>query len=312
MSAFRIPYGVGNILGRDHSQWPTIVRSQIPDLTFTPDLTTYDNIWPVDITLAQLMALSWRVKKWSLAGTASASLSYANGGSISASVSASIPATDCVTLKFDPILGVVAATKELDLIGTLFSYGYRTSAYTSLGNYTIGPVDGSGVFTPVVAPWSSSYTDGSGTYTDSGNTSLGTGILGLWPTLYDPVTKLFSPSFNDVGAFDINAHAAPVSGVAFVFGLAFRRSPITVASMIGPGALEAPGTFTVISHIAPDFVVPLQLGWHLVFEGIGSTSSGSGSGAFTLEATEFWPYQNSLGQPVYDVTTGAQINDPFA
>jgi hypothetical protein len=33
---------------------------------------------------------------------------------------------------------------------------------------------------------------------------------------------------------------------------------------------------------------------------------------YTLVPNEYWPYQNSLGQPVYDTTTGAQINDPFA
>lgn len=31
-----------------------------------------------------------------------------------------------------------------------------------------------------------------------------------------------------------------------------------------------------------------------------------------IAPTEFWEYRNSLGQPVYDASTGAQINDPFA
>lgn len=33
---------------------------------------------------------------------------------------------------------------------------------------------------------------------------------------------------------------------------------------------------------------------------------------FTAIATKFWPYKNKSGQPVYDTTSGAQINDPFA
>jgi hypothetical protein len=37
-----------------------------------------------------------------------------------------------------------------------------------------------------------------------------------------------------------------------------------------------------------------------------STASGS------LNPTEYWPFLNRLGQPVYDETTGAQVNDPFA
>ena len=34
--------------------------------------------------------------------------------------------------------------------------------------------------------------------------------------------------------------------------------------------------------------------------------------ALTLTATKFFPFQNRLGQPVYDTATGAQINDPFS
>lgn len=33
---------------------------------------------------------------------------------------------------------------------------------------------------------------------------------------------------------------------------------------------------------------------------------------FTLSPKEFWPYKNSQGQPIYDTTTGAQLNDPFS
>jgi hypothetical protein len=31
-----------------------------------------------------------------------------------------------------------------------------------------------------------------------------------------------------------------------------------------------------------------------------------------LTAAEYWPYANSLGLPVYDTATGAQLVDPFS
>lgn len=33
---------------------------------------------------------------------------------------------------------------------------------------------------------------------------------------------------------------------------------------------------------------------------------------FTMDPAEFFPFQNRLGQPVYDTTSGVQINSPFA
>ena len=44
------------------------------------------------------------------------------------------------------------------------------------------------------------------------------------------------------------------------------------------------------------------------FSYITTPVSGSFSGSLVVGAEEYWPYKNSQGQPVFDTTTGAQIN----
>jgi hypothetical protein len=45
---------------------------------------------------------------------------------------------------------------------------------------------------------------------------------------------------------------------------------------------------------------------------INSMASHGGTGIITIDPAEFWPFKNTLNQPVYDTASGAQINDPFA
>jgi hypothetical protein len=64
------------------------------------------------------------------------------------------------------------------------------------------------------------------------------------------------------------------------------------------------GTVTPGSSITIDGVnLPMQDFWD---------SSGLSYCVATITPSEFWPYKNRLGQPVYDTATGAQINDPFS
>lgn len=79
------------------------------------------------------------------------------------------------------------------------------------------------------------------------------------------------------------------------------------------------GKLIVKPVIAPDFEVPLWLSGYYQGNGVASPNNIDTSFSFVptsqefvIEAKEFWPFQNSLGLPVYDTATGLQINDPFA
>jgi hypothetical protein len=91
------------------------------------------------------------------------------------------------------------------------------------------------------------------------------------------------------------------------------RNPVTGVVSAGAEATDQfPATLTVSAGIAADFDVPLQVNFSIGRGPSGVPSAPSGTGDLTLEAVEFWPYKNRLGQDVYDTSSGAEINDPFA
>lgn len=77
-----------------------------------------------------------------------------------------------------------------------------------------------------------------------------------------------------------------------------------------PGAMSN-GTLTIDPVIESSIAVPLYaLGYPQV--PFVSGSFVSGSAAISMQAIEFFPGQNRLGQQVFNTSTGAEIADPFA
>lgn len=136
------------------------------------------------------------------------------------------------------------------------------------------------------------------------DTALNMNILGT--ALYDESTRRFSPPFNGLGTV-INGFAGPLN-----VGVHCTRDRTVALSGIAPFVCHVPIELTVIPRVAPTFTVPMQLSWRFVGEpphSAGIVTSGSGLGAFTIEATEFWPHENSRGEPIFDTATGQPIGD---
>lgn len=306
----RINYAVGNTKDRDVQYWPTILRAQIPDLTFAPDPSLYDEIWPVDVTEAQVMALSWRVKKWLLTGGITIGLTSVRTGLDTTVYSG----TATLEGYLYPIREGGPCATEADLLYRVFTWPFSTGVnagkqFTTLGNDGIAAQDGAliqdtwevtGARTP----------DGGGSIpiSLSGTKELNMTIGAGFPYLFN--AGLFSPRFDSLdGPNSIGYIGAVIPGGAgfeIAASANFNRNPRTIASAVFPsGEIVTPGTFTIRSHIAPDFVVPIEVG-SSQSGGAGSTTAGSNSGAFILEAVEFWSYGGT-----WDTSSGVQLLEPF-
>lgn len=297
--SFNIPYLVGDKLGRDHIQWPTILRAGIDAVR--PGLTDdqKDEIWPMDITLAQIIAFCWRVRRWELSGSIAASKSITFGLSTNTvSGTATVDATEIVTR-----LNGVEAVSERDLIGRVFddSTNARTMAYKSLVNDGLSVA----VVNDLVSDWETTG-DLNGDFSGFAVINF-SGLFGYH--LFDEATRKFAPPLDGFGFLIPNT----LSDNQLQVTLGFNRSPVTVLSGATPTILKVPLALTVSPGIAPSFDFPMQLAWRLTSEVPGGTVIGSGSGAFTLTAVKFWAHTNTLGQPIYDEDTGAPTgNDPLA
>lgn len=303
-----VRYPVGNTIDRDHINWPTLLRSEIATVIGALTTDEKDRKWPVDVTLAQVMALCWRVKKWKFNGAVSVAMDYSfSGTSFSTVATSSIADCDLYPLNGNTF---AAPTREQDLVGVQFSNAYPK--YQALVNGGIGAPDGSA---PISA-WTVNSTgdivvNESGSTPASGVGALAPAIFGDF-VLYDDGTKLFAPPFSGVGALVPNS-PTPSPSPFFSLSIGFNRNPSTVSSGTGPLLLKAPATLTIIPHITDSFDVPMELQWRLVGEDPGSVVSGGiGTGTFILEATEFWPYENSLHLPVWNSADGSSVNDPFS
>lgn len=304
---FAVAQMVGDTFARDHQYWPTILRSEIPLLNPAPDPSTYDTIWPVDITLDQLLALTLRARSYDFSGNCTISKSITTGTTTTQSGVGNIAETQLTVLKQKPDFSLIGAEKETDIIARAIEMGYKSTSFKGLANYSIGAPTGD-------APrsvWSTTGDLGNfnGTTPAGGFGSLQPSIFGTWPVLFDKATGKFSPPFIPIGALIPGG----VGGNTISASVVFKRTPETVLSGTAPLLLRTPGVMSVVlGGIAPDFDVPVELQWRFVFEFPGSSVAGTGDCDFTLEATDWWPFKNSLGQLCYDSGTGAQIADPFA
>lgn len=279
----RVAYVAGNTRGRDHLTGITLLRTEIEQYVDAESLANADQIWPVDVTLTQAMAVAWRVKKWKLTGTCSVEETQTNAGfsPIHAVGSATIEA-DMPLLRAD----FNAATRETDIISV--DIGAPFHALSNPGAQS--------VFGQPFCSWST-HRDGAGPITGSRNTSSTTGlVMATRKTLFNPDTSLFCPQFSGPGFLIGATPTGPEDFYAFATP---QRTPTTHLIGTGTGNLLAPGTMNVKSKVAPDFTVPMQLSFRLTGQGVASGYTGAGSLVLTLEAMEFWSHDGT-----YDTTSG--------
>lgn len=322
MPAYAVPYLVGVPIHRSHQYWPTIQLAEIPSLVPAPDPGLYDEIWEVEIAFAQLEALSWRVKKWILSGSIEVDMTYVHGtDTFVRHGEALIADTDIHALKYDAGTNTYKkATNENDLVYKSFTFGFKMSAFKVLGNEGLGGPDDDLPLSEWEVTGTDSFFSGppSPITPRSGTRAVNIKIGSQFPYLYNTVTKLFTPTMTGFSAAPIvgsigSLIPAVAFGNDFFVSVGFDRTPVSVNATTAPALLKDPVDMTIKPFIAADFVVPMQMAWRLFGVTPGATETGAGTGSFTLQAAEFWPYSNSLGEPIFDVTTGAATgNDPLA
>lgn len=302
-------YVVGNTSGRDHINWPTKLRSELAGalLLTPPELDTY---FPVDVSLAQIMALCWRVKKWTFNGALEASIHYEeipgdNFLVIDATGAAELDETEVFTLKDDGS----PATTERDLVCR-----EADSTYRALVNRGIGPPDGVGI----VSNWTNNgvqSTFGSPSpFSFSGSTPADNSgfqfqIFNGFFVGFD--AGVFMPPFVVFNSLLVNS--------SIQVGIIANRNPQTILSGSGPTVLRNPSAITIDlsgmqdweGNTIPNFDLPIEITWRLGGMSPGSACSGTADGGFTLKAVEFFEYANRAGAPVYDAG-GALLVSPFS
>lgn len=283
MANYRIPYLVGNKLGRDHQYWPTV------------DLEFDDADYLGSINLATLMQIAWRVREWTIsAGTmhyewTSGGTDYVFDGAWDEFIIAMARAANPDFPPGDPYIlveneGQILGPVSSSPIPILNVHGHVVDKWNTLRNFgVIGRTDG--------GPWAAVPSVG----------SFSGGITGSFAggeMIFDPVRKVFALPFGFGGG----------AGVAGDHPTIFFQatSPNDIAA--SPGR-DAGGTVTVTDPAGgADIVAPISIQGIDVFD-----MSGSGTVSdITVIPTKWWKYRNSLGQDVYDEFTGVQINDPFA
>lgn len=292
----QVSYLVGDTKFRDHLTGFTLLREEIEQYFGADSVTLADELWPVDVTLKQAMAISWRVKKWKLTGSCSISETTTDEGFGSQSAIGSAIIDADVVLFAAPDNHI--ATRERDIVS--YAPGPPFNPLSNFGS--------SSITDEPISTWSTHVTGTSDPYTAIRNTGVGgTGFsISTGASLWIPDTKKFSPNISGPGKI---IGSTPIGPEAFLASAAPNRNPITLLSGIGTAFMAFPGTLTVVSKVAPDFIIPMQLAWRRTGQAVTTVFSGSGTLELTLEAREFWPHQNLRGEDVYNIMTGEQEAD---
>lgn len=300
-AGFNVPYLVGNTYLRDCQNWPTLTRAQLP--TFFPDVdpTQYDNIWQGSLTAAQERILSWRVREWKVEGAID--LTYREIG----------PSNDALIVASSVLAGTIysltklsltdsteaRSSKEIDLIKRVTAEPYSRALFKALVNFGFGTEDG-GTFP--TSTWNSTINGLVPEFaTQPIQMNVNSGFV-----LFDPVTGLFTP--NNVGFGSI------FTSSYFQGDLSFNNDPQTVLAGTAVIVLKKPCDCTIKTDgLVPDFVLPMQLAWRSTGEAPGDAVTGSADCSVTLTAMRYWTNSNTLGQALYDETTGVPTGaNPFA
>lgn len=330
MSNFRVAYPVGNTPGRDHQFWPTATRDELRAILVAefdvtePDAQNriFDNGWPVGVTLDVLMMMAWRVREWTME---TSSFSYTGIEAMNPSLNWNITGTlPEFALKMrrrkrpiDTDNPMREVTDELDILGPAsdpFDIGEAPVRWQTLRNCG---VNGRAVQSEIILTGSSSHSTFpflDPPYLEPGGDYFAQ-IFGEFPmsefsqyVIFDPDTNLFYPRFSAGGRFERLIGTVDNSSGAAVEIYCLPVTPTTISP-------ETPqGNFTITNPIIgePDIVIPLGMrgepaGVHPPF-----WQGGTGSVELAMSPTAFWPYENSLHQPVWDVDTGTQLVSPFS
>ena len=250
-----------------------------------------------DLTFAQIVAMIWIVQEWTLVFNLSASgvMTAVNDPSVGYSWSCSNNWTTVIQRQYEQALSRPLLTDEQNLFGPI-SPG-QNSIHDLYVNDVIESypqpfniVTPNGVFQPLSLPL----------IYDKPNKKL------RWrDVLPQPGFKGFPFGMN-LSAISPNPNPATVTAFAGYVSPpnVFNSDILTNAATFD---LQAFGSFQ------RDITVELS-GYDIIFNRPSSPHSPNWTPivSINMKATKFFPFQNRLGQPVYDTSSGSQINDPFA
>jgi hypothetical protein len=269
----RVPYAVGTKKGVDHIYSP--IHEQAGGV---PDTTAGGYV--LGLSLDNIMRWSWRVKKWQITGSVSWTVfpPFAHPSFV---VTYTIPGSTFLELKSGA--GIVTRERGIlhdSLSNRLGNIGWPADVGLILSQ-SPSVAFPSGVHLAPPDPGWGLELSGNVFETD-GNVIFETGAQQFWPHI---TLKIFASIkyYTD----DAPATIIPVGG-------SFGTYKVT-----GLGPAPDSATFTIDGISTPIYI----------------TDAGFGSpNAINVAVTpvEFWPYQNRLGQPVYDTASGVLVNDPFA
>lgn len=260
----KISFLAGDTKFADHHQYGNLPFVDRPGGLFT-------SLYPVGFTLAEMMLLCWRVKKWKVTGTASWS-NVDDDDSIAYDPSVQDPLP---YLDYDSEENYGRKKRSTVVIADdrllPFSYGPE-ALYIAFGRTGTG----TGPFSWRLIASLNSFISG------GGNADLANPVV-----YYDPDTQLFYPLIRFLLAM---AHFSniPASG----YGMSsFKAETVGARPVVGTCSILGK-SFDLYSlqDYAPVTTVAATFVW---------------------EPDEYWPFSNSLGDPVYDTVTGVQINSPF-
>lgn len=309
-----MPFIVGTTLRRDHIFWPRQTETDKTAIIALGDLLEpYKTAQRALISWEQIMALTWRIREWHFSGAWSASASGAPGSvSVSSTVNNSPTPNSAVvktaypeeddTITNFPVLHDVLAEPLLaseflmapqspppnpqystDLRFPRRHYGFISPVRTAGG---VGPF---GFLNMTQVPGGAATSATIFMFGDrrkQGAFVLPSGVSrGIDIVTYTPPAITFGPL------------------IVFTDG-ATMTVPFECRTPIG---VEVPNvTMTIDPVVAPAFTIPL------IISVSAPATLTSAVSTLTMTANAFYQYQNSLGQNVYNATTGAEENDPFA
>ncbi len=287
MSNFRIPFAWGNTKNRDHVQW--VIDDNTPIVAPGHGGT---------FILDNMMNIVWRVKTFHVTG------SFASAGSFTPVGGTPQPWSMSNTLDVlwkRKYAGTSAGGVDFDVLDEQHLFGgffdHRINRYPISNPYDLhdlgfGIHDNNPVSDHMDTPVFPDNPTVSGVYYSEPDTQLWflpVELFGFTEYVYLPFDYSFSQMFPD----GMGGH---FTGTMDIF---FDRSQYPNSS---PGNL----VFTM-----QGYTVTLALGSAYPFGTNSGFSVTSQSASVAITASEYFPFQDSQGNPVYDTVTGAQLHDPL-
>ncbi len=294
----RIAFALGKVLNRDHYGFDT--------QTITAPMDDHYPVKPDRDTLSKWL---FRVKKWRVAGSfAMAGSNAFSGAGMTLSGSYNLIAPSICYHPGGIGFFKFVSTREHDLIPG-FNQGAFVSASVDNGTGHINAPSFSSSSVVFAPPTVGSSPVGSGTMSLSASSSGG----GAHPILLDKVgvgVSLFLTGF-PVGW---NVTEGPAPKLELSMAMEVTLTPPFMSLTHSTFHIVADSRVSLGSTIEPDsfldgFNVPIKSN---IVLNVGDSLSSHTVSPMTITPIEFWTFKNRLGQDVYDPTTGAQINDPFA